>query len=82
MCLSYLKFSDPLPETHILLFGQMQRLFFSGSENFDPKARRFTNDELKPQPMIKKSKKVIFYVQPFKDQFSIKLHTISQDGPL
>lgn len=29
-----------------------------GQENFDPKGRRFTEDELKPQPMIKKSKKV------------------------
>ena len=66
-----------------LVFGLMQS-FLSGSENFDPKARRFTNDELKPQPMIKKSKKVIFYVltllRPM--EFSIKLHTMSQDGPL
>jgi hypothetical protein len=26
---------------------------------FDPKARKFSEDELKPQPMIKKSRKVI-----------------------
>ena len=60
----------------------MQSFFFPGSENFDPKARRFTNDELKPQPMIKKSKKVIFMfilLRPM--EFSIKLHT-SPDGPL
>lgn len=29
-----------------------------GQENFNPKERRFTDEELKPQPMIKKSKKV------------------------
>lgn len=29
-----------------------------GQENFNPKERKFTEEELKPQPMIKKSKKV------------------------
>ena len=29
-----------------------------GEETFDPKARKFSEDELKPQPMIKKSRKV------------------------
>ncbi|CAC5359788.1 HLF [Mytilus coruscus] len=29
-----------------------------GEETFDPKARHFSEDELKPQPMIKKSRKV------------------------
>lgn len=33
--------------------------FYQGEEMFDPKARKFSEDELKPQPMIKKSRKVI-----------------------
>lgn len=32
-------------------------MFIKG-QNFDPKRRRFTEDELKPQPIIKKSRKV------------------------
>lgn len=29
-----------------------------GEETFNPKERKFSEDELKPQPMIKKSRKV------------------------
>lgn len=29
-----------------------------GAENFDPKSRKFSEEELKPQPIIKKSKKI------------------------
>lgn len=30
-----------------------------GGELFDPRKHKFTDDELKPQPMIKKAKKVL-----------------------
>lgn len=33
-------------------------LFFSGQENFDPANHKFSEEDLKPQPIIKKSKKV------------------------
>ena len=33
-------------------------LVFLGEDNFDPKKRVFNDDDLRPQPMIKKSKKV------------------------
>jgi len=32
--------------------------YFTGQENFDPTNRKFSTEELKPQPIIKKSKKV------------------------
>lgn len=32
---------------------------FSDYENFNPRVRKFTEDELKPQPILKKSKKII-----------------------
>lgn len=30
-----------------------------GQDNFDPRRHRFTDDELKPQPMIKKARKML-----------------------
>lgn len=43
------------PESHQ---SSISHVSVPGQENFDPKNRRFTEDELKPQPIIKKSKKV------------------------
>ncbi len=36
----------------------MYYLYIIGKEDFDPRKRSFTEDELRPQAMIKKSKKV------------------------
>ncbi|CAC5359789.1 HLF [Mytilus coruscus] len=38
--------------------GEQELVNVPGEETFDPKARHFSEDELKPQPMIKKSRKV------------------------
>ncbi|XP_052089590.1 thyrotroph embryonic factor-like isoform X2 [Mytilus californianus] len=38
--------------------GEQELVNVPGEETFDPKARKFSEDELKPQPMIKKSRKV------------------------
>lgn len=39
--------------------------------NFDPRTRIFTEDELKPQPMIKKSKKQVSIVSRRKNIYRI-----------
>lgn len=51
----------PLRSTPILSYIKYQllcHLFILGQENFDPTSRKFSEEELKPQPIIKKSKKV------------------------
>ncbi len=42
--------------------------------DFDPRTRSFTEDELKPQPMIKKSRKQVNTVSNFLDNFIKFLH--------
>lgn len=49
--------------------------FASSSRDFDPRSRPFSDEELKPQPMVKKSRKQVRY--PCLPYFSIlidKLH--------
>lgn len=47
-----------------------------GGELFNPRKHRFTEDELKPQPMIKKAKKVFI-----PEGAKVRLWCFSNKGP-
>jgi len=54
-------------EDFVVATTDLELVTIPGEETFDPKKRSFTRDELRPQPMIKKSKKV-FVPEDLKDE--------------